>query len=232
MQRGMFLVLEGGEGVGKTTQWSLLADLLRVHGHNVVQLREPGGTPVGDELRRILLEAKSKLAAETEALLFAASRAQIVRDCIVPALKTNSIVLVDRFLLSTYAYQGAGRQLAESSLREINSFATGRVAPDLTFLLSLPTSEALARVGARGAADRMEQESIDFHNRVAAEFITAASAEWQRSHPEIGAVELIDASGDAKTVLARIVRTLNSYWPERFASLQSSTIDDLSRTHV
>ena len=118
---GCFVVLEGGEGVGKTTQWRRLADRLLMAGHDVVALREPGGTPTGDALRAVLLDPSSALAPETEALLFAASRAQLVRDVIAPALHRGAVVLVDRFLLSTYAYQGRGRGLSRTALREVTS---------------------------------------------------------------------------------------------------------------
>ena len=100
---GCFIVLEGGEGVGKTTQWRRLSDLLAAAGHDVVALREPGGTPAGDALRAVLLDSTSALTPETEALLFAASRAQLVRDVIAPSMQRGAVVLVDRFLLSTYA---------------------------------------------------------------------------------------------------------------------------------
>ena len=116
---GCFIVLEGGEGVGKTTQWRRLADRLAAAGHEVVALREPGGTPAGDALRAVLLDPQSALTPETEALLFAASRAQLVRDVITPALQRGAVVLVDRFLLSTFAYQGRGRALSLAALRDV-----------------------------------------------------------------------------------------------------------------
>ncbi|WP_353267217.1 dTMP kinase, partial [Gemmatimonas sp.] len=169
---GLFLVLEGGEGVGKTTQWTRLADTLRSVGLDVVAVREPGGTPAGDAIRTLLLDPTSSLTAESEALLFAASRAQLVRDVIAPAIARGAIVLVDRFLLSTYAYQGAGRGLPMASLQAVNRFATAGLAPDLTLLLSVPLETAQARMQARGAADRMEQEDVAFHERVRDAFQT------------------------------------------------------------
>lgn len=216
---GCFVVLEGGEGAGKTTQWERIATRLTAAGHDVVALREPGGTPAGDVLRSILLDPASSLAPNTEALLFAASRAQLVASVIVPALARDAIVLVDRFLLSTYAYQGAGRGLPLESLRAINAFATGDVAPDLTLLLTLPLDVALARVAARGSADRMEQEAHAFHTRVQEAFLDASREEWQVQHPEIGVVEAVDASGSADDVLQRCLALLAARWPERFASL-------------
>ncbi len=222
---GLFLVIEGGEGVGKTTQWQRLAEALRARGHDVVALREPGGTPAGDALRRILLDPASPLAAATEALLFAASRAQLVQDVIEPALARGAVVLVDRFLLSTYAYQGEGRGLPIAVLREINRFATGGRAPDLTLLFTLPLPEALARMRARGSPDRMEQENLAFHLRVGDAFTAALDQEWQQAHVEIGPVVAVDASGNEATVTSHCLQALVSAYPERFsAGFQTSPV--------
>jgi dTMP kinase len=214
---GLFIVLEGGEGVGKTTQWQRLAAALRASGAEVVALREPGGTPAGDELRRVLLDPRSQLAPESEALLFAASRAQLVRDVIVPALERDAIVLVDRFLLSTYAYQGAGRELSLNALEDVNHFATGGLAPDVTLLLTMPVDVAMARMRSRGEADRLEREDAEFHSRVHAAFVAAADRRWQEEHPEIGPVYLIDASGSPDLVTARCLEQLAVSCPTRFA---------------
>ncbi len=216
---GCFVVLEGGEGAGKTTQWERIASRLGMSGHDVVALREPGGTPAGDVLRRILLDPLSSLSANTEALLFAASRAQLVREVIAPALARDAVVLVDRFLLSTYAYQGAGRGLSMSALRSINDFATGGVAPQLTLLLTMPLDDALARAAARGAADRMEREERAFHTRVQEAFLNASRKEWQVQYPEIGPVETVDASGSPDEVLQRCLAALAVRWPARFGAL-------------
>ncbi|WP_310568967.1 dTMP kinase [Gemmatimonas sp.] len=217
---GCFIVLEGGEGVGKTTQWRRLADALTVAGHDVVPLREPGGTPAGDALRAVLLEPSSALTPETEALLFAASRAQLVRDVITPALRRGAVVLVDRFLLSTYAYQGRGRALSLAALRDVNAFATAGLAPDLTLLLSLPLDESMARMHARGSADRMEREDAAFHRRVRAAFDDALDPAWQAQHPEIGPVVAIEAGGDADVVTTRCLAALATKWPHRFSEVQ------------
>ena len=214
---GVFIVLEGGEGVGKTTQWQRLAAALRASGTEVVALREPGGTPAGDELRRVLLDPRSELTPESEALLFAASRAQLVRDVIAPALERDAIVLVDRFLLSTYAYQGAGRGLSIDALRSANHFATGGLAPDVTLLLTMPLDDAMARMRSRGEADRLEREGGEFHRRVHAAFVSAADREWQERHPEVGPVYPIDASGSPDLVTARCLEQLAASCPTRFA---------------
>ena len=214
---GLFIVLEGGEGVGKTTQWQRLAAALQSAGHDVVSLREPGGTPAGDEIRRVLLDPVSDLAPESEALLFAASRAQLVRAVIRPALARDAVVLVDRFLLSTYAYQGAGRGLPIAALREANRLATGGLAPDATLLLTMPLEDALARMEARGATDRVERAGIDFHRRVQQAFAHAVQPEWQERHPEIGPVFSIDASGSPDSVTMRCLEQLAAHRPTRFA---------------
>ncbi len=232
-QGGCFIVLEGGEGVGKTTQWRCLADHLVASGHDVVALREPGGTPAGDALRAVLLDPSSSLAPETEALLFAASRAQLVRDVIGPAMQRGAVVLVDRFLLSTYAYQGSGRSLPLTALREVNAFATGGLAPDLTLLLSMPIDDSMARMHARGAADRMEREDVAFHERVYAAFAQALHLSWQQQHPEIGPVVAIDASGAVSAVTERCIAALAAQWPTRFteATVHSARRDPIEVTH-
>lgn len=217
---GLFIVLEGGEGVGKTTQWQRLADALTKLGHEVVALREPGGTAAGDVIRNVLLDPESELTAESEALLFAASRAQLVQSVIRPALAHGDIVLVDRFLLSTYAYQGAGRGLPLDSLKTINGFATGGTAPDATLLLTMPLSEAMARMNARGTSDRLERESVAFHQRVQSAFIQAAEPAWQVGHPEIGPVYSIEASGSPDLVTMRCLQQLAACFPTRFAGVR------------
>jgi dTMP kinase len=218
-ESGRFIVMEGGEGVGKTTQWEQVTERLTAAGHRVVALREPGGTPAGDMLRRVLLDPSSTLAPNTEALLFAASRAQLVHSVIRPALAEDATVLVDRFLLSTYAYQGAGRGIAIDTLRAINAAATEGVAPDLTLLLTMPLDDALGRARARGDADRMEREDRAFHERVHQAFLRATDVAWQTAHPEIGRVVTIDASGHAHEVTAKCLDALALRWPSRFGAL-------------
>lgn len=224
-RRGLFVVLEGGEGVGKTTQWEKLTAALHAVGMDVVPVREPGGTAAGDAIRKLLLDPLSSLRAETEALLFAASRAQLVRDTIEPGLASGAVVLVDRFLLSTYAYQGAGRGLPIPALRAINGFATEGLAPDMTLLLSVPANVALARLQARGEQDRMEREDEAFHARVREAFTAALSPAWQREHPEVGLVMEIDAHSDPDAVTARCLDALVQRWPERFAEAATALLD-------
>jgi dTMP kinase len=222
MERGVLIVFEGPEGAGKSTQLRLLADWLGQRGHDVVAVREPGGTIVGDEIRRILLDPTSDIVPRTEALLFMASRAQLVESEIRPALDRGSIVLVDRFFLSTYAYQGDGRGLAEDDLRAANRMATSGLVPDRTLLFTLPPEDGLARAGRRGARDRMEQADLAFHERVSRAFGRFATPEWQRAHPECGPIELIDATGTESEVFDRVVIALHAHWPETFPSLSTA----------
>ncbi len=166
----MLIVFEGPEGVGKSTQLRLLADWLGQRGKDVVAVREPGGTIIGDHIRRLLLDPASEMVPRTEALLFMASRAQLVEKEIRPSLDRGAIVLVDRFFLSTYAYQGVGRGLAEDELQSANRMATNGLVPDRTLLLMLPPEEGLARAGKRGGHDRIERAELAFHERVAKAF--------------------------------------------------------------
>ena len=209
----MLIVLEGAEGVGKSTQLRRLAEWLESRGETVVAVREPGGTVVGDEIRRILLDPASDITAHAEALLFMASRAQLVERVVRPALAHGDAVLIDRFFLSTYAYQGAGRGLPEDEIRAANRVATGGLVPDLTLLLELPAGEGLARAARRGERDRMERAADDFHRRVGEAFGRFASAEWQRAHPECGPIVIIDGTGSADEVFARLRTAVERRWP-------------------
>ena len=213
----MLIVLEGAEGAGKTTQLRMLAQRLREEGAEVLTLREPGGTALGDAIRQILLDPAQHIVPEAEALLFMASRAQIVRHEIDPALARGVVVLMDRFFLSTYAYQIGGRGLSEDSIRAVNTFATGGVVPDLTLVLQLPSAEGLARASSRGGHDRIEGSGEAFHARVEGAFDLFASSDWQREHPECGRVVMIDGRGTAEEVHERVKAALAQNLPERFS---------------
>lgn len=215
----MFIVLEGVEGVGKTTQWTRLRDRLQGIGHHVVAVREPGGPNVGDFIRRLVLSNDHTIPPTTEALLFAASRAEVTSTVIGPAIERGDTVLVDRFLLSTYAYQGGGRGIDGENLRSINAFATGGLKPDVTLLLSLPLDAALERAALRSVPDRIEREDRSFHQRVATTFRDATTREWQLAHPDCGPIVQIDASGSADEVTHRCVTFLAQQWPSQLGAL-------------
>ncbi|MEW9550034.1 dTMP kinase [Nonomuraea sp. NPDC050783] len=176
---GLFVAFEGGEGSGKTTQARTLAIWLRDQGYDVVQTREPGSTKVGMRLRAILLDAAEKgLSARAEALLYAADRAEHVEKVIRPALYRGSLVITDRYVDSSLAYQGAGRALAPEDVSKINAWATGGLVPHLTVLIDTPPEVGLTRLG--GAADRIEAEPLEFHERVRQEFRALAAAAPER----------------------------------------------------
>jgi dTMP kinase len=220
MARGRLIVFEGAEGAGKTTQIRILAERLTDAGIPCIGVREPGGTPVGDEIRNIVLHQDEELTGATEALLFMASRAELVAREIVPSLGKGNVVLVDRFFLSTYAYQIVGRGLPEPEVRAANRLATGGLVPDLTLLLDVHASHGLERADARGKRDRIERSGDDFHVRVANAFRQFTDPVWQDSHPECGPIKLIDGTGDEATVHERVVSALVSALPQSFGKLQ------------
>ena len=221
MARGKLIVFEGAEGAGKTTQIRLIAERLAVAGVPVLAVREPGGTPVGDAIREILLDSEHHINQAAEALLFMASRAELIAREVGPALAKGDIVLLDRFFLSTYAYQIVGRGLAEDEVRAANRLATGGLVPDLTLLLDVPPAEGLGRADARGKRDRMERSGDEFHHRVGNAFRRFVEPEWQRSHPECGPIELLDGTGDEEAVQKRVVSALVSAFPQPFGIIKS-----------
>lgn len=210
----MFLTFEGGEGCGKSTQIQRLAARLRGLGREVVVTREPGGTEIGEQLRHLLQFSKAGhgMAPETELLLFAASRAQLVRERIRPALARGAIVLADRFLDSTTVYQGVARRIDPAEVAAINRFAVGDCLPALTFLLDLDPAEARARLAQRerppGAPDRMENQPPEFYEAVRRGYLALAREQpvrivlldatrsiadlevkiWQAVEPRLGSV--------------------------------------------
>jgi len=214
---GRVIVFEGPEGAGKSTQLRRLAEWLTARGHSVLAVREPGGTVLGDEIRRILLDPASHIGPRAEALLFMASRAQLVAEKIGPALEAGCSVLIDRFFLSTYAYQGAGRGVPEEELRMANRVATGGLVPDLTLLFDLPVRDGLDRASRRGPRDRMESADLEFHDRVAGAFSAFAAPAWQEAHAECGPIVMLDATGSEDTVFARVLTALDSHWPGSFS---------------
>lgn len=223
MTLGRLIVLEGSEGAGKSTQLKLLAERLSGSGVEVLPLREPGGTALGDSIRAILLDPSQHISPSAEALLFMASRAQIVRDKIDPALSRGVVVIMDRFFLSTYAYQIDGRGLPEDEVRSANALATGGRVPDLTIVLDITAAEGMARAKERGAHDRMEQSGDEFHDRVERAFSRFARGDWQNAHPECGPIVVVDGRGEPDEVHERVVAALAQKLPDRFAMLSNGS---------
>ncbi len=182
--RGIFITLEGGDGAGKTTQAELLQEWFAARGREVVRTREPGGTPLGAEIRRLLLHGGDEIGAvdpRAEALLYAADRAQHVAAVVRPALARGAAVVQDRYIDSSLAYQGAGRVLDVGEVRALSEWAVEGLWPHLTVLLDLPTAAAAERRRARGgASDRLEAEAEAFHDAVRSGFLALAAAEPER----------------------------------------------------
>ncbi len=180
MSRGLFITFEGIDGCGKSTQARGLERRLEEEGNAPLLLREPGGTPISEDIRKVLLNPdNSSMAPENEALLLAASRSQLLKEVIVPHLKKGTIVLCDRYIDSTLAYQGFGRDLPQKWLRQINRLAFELAIPDKTFLFDLPVDVALSRLGNR-QRDRIEATGVDFLEKVRNGFLTLAEQESDR----------------------------------------------------
>lgn len=173
----LFITFEGPDGSGKSTQVRLLADYLQSRGHAVLLTREPGGTAISEQIRKVVLSTHDQaIQHETEALLFSAARAQIVAELIRPALAAGKIVLCDRYADSTLAYQGYGLGLDLDALRAITRFATGGLLPDLTFYIDVPVQVGIARKR-RGEVNRLDQKEIAYHERVRGGYLGMAKAE-------------------------------------------------------
>jgi dTMP kinase len=204
VSRGLFLTLEGGDGSGKSTQASLLERWLLDRGRTVVRTREPGGTPVGVEIREIVLHHRGDIAPRAEALLYAADRAHHVGEVVRPAIARGEVVVQDRFIDSSVAYQGAGRVLDPAEIRSLSDWATEGLAPDLTVLLDLPWEVARARLdGARTRYDRLEAEAGEFHERVRRAYLDIAAAEPER-------FVVVDATLPVEEISARIRERVES----------------------
>ncbi len=177
--RGVFLAFEGGDGAGKSTQADLLADWLAHRGHTVVRTHEPGGSPIGAQVRRLLLSvAEHPLSPRAEALLYAAERAEHVASVVAPSLRRGDVVVCDRYVDSSVAYQGVGRALGADQVEQISRWATHSLVPTLTVLLDLDPALALSR--SDDPADRLESEPLDFHRRVRTAFLDLAAREPRR----------------------------------------------------
>lgn len=200
-----FITLEGGEGVGKSTQLQALADALRARGHTVVTTREPGGSPGAEAIRALLMEGEAdRWSARSEALLFAAARADHVEKTIRPALARGDWVLCDRFIDSTRAYQGGAGGLSDTEIMALHKIGSEGLLPDRTLILTLHMEEAIARAASRdgGKADRFSLKTNEYHQQVAGAFQDMAGKETER-------FRLVQASGESAKVTARLVAALD-----------------------
>ncbi|MDY0087028.1 MAG: dTMP kinase [Coriobacteriia bacterium] len=199
MVRGVFITVEGGEGTGKSTQAEHLGSALREAGLRVVQVREPGGTRLGEGVRALLLDrAHDGLEPRAELLLYEAARAELTRQVIMPTLASGGAVVCDRYYDSTTAYQGYGRGLPLDEIANLNAFAAAGLVPDLTIVLDLDPALGLKRATSGVAADRLESESLEFHERVRDGFLQIAKSDPER-------VAVVSADGSPDEVAARML---------------------------
>lgn len=216
--RGVFVTFEGGDGVGKSTHIRYVANELRRSGREVVCLREPGGTGIGESLRAMVLDPDNgEISSEAELLMYEAARAQLVREVIRPALERGAVVLCDRFSDSTIAYQAYGRGLPLDFVRRANAFATGGIVPDRTILLVLGnTRKSLARATGAGTGDRMEQAGEVFHSRVNRAFLKLAKRDPKR-------IRIVRSSSSRKATAAAVAAELADILPELSARAEGAT---------
>lgn len=209
---GAFITFEGIDGSGKSTQLRMLASTLRLGGFEVVTTREPGGTPLGKQLRLALLDAQAEVDPLAELLLYAADRAQHVRTLLRPALETSHIVLSDRYADATVAYQGAGRGFTPELIASVVGLATGGLKPDLTLLFEVSVAECLMRTRRREDSehgkDRLDGEDIEFYARVRDAYLEIAAAEPER-------VRVLDASGSIEETHASVISIVMPFLEER-----------------
>ncbi|HHH49335.1 MAG TPA: dTMP kinase [Gammaproteobacteria bacterium] len=203
MTKGLFITLEGGEGAGKSTQLAYLRQRIEAAGIPLHVTREPGGTPLAEQIRALLLDHRDEeMAPDTELLLMFAARAQHLARLVRPALARGEWVLCDRFTDATYAYQGGGRGIGFARIAVLEDWVQGELRPDLTLLLDLPVAVGMARAGRRGELDRFEREQRDFFERVRAAYLTRAEQEPQR-------FRVIDAAQDIAGVQRQIDAVLS-----------------------
>lgn len=201
--RGKFITVEGGEGVGKSSNIEFIASSLRERGIDCIVTREPGGTPLAEEIREVLIKRREeKVCPDTELLLMFAARAQHLNEKILPALEAGTWVVCDRFTDATYAYQSGGRQLPAEKVANLESFVQGNLRPDVTLLLDAPIEIGMERASKRAELDRFEEEKIDFFNRVRDNYLERAKADPKR-------FVILDASQTLEEVQADLAKTLN-----------------------
>lgn len=224
--RGVFVTFEGGDGVGKSTHIRYVANELRRAGREVVCLREPGGTGIGESLRAMVLDPDNgEISSEAELLMYEAARAQLVREVIRPALERGAVVLCDRFSDSTIAYQAYGRGLPLDFVRRANAFATGGIVPDRTILLVLGnTRKSLARATGAGTGDRMEQAGEVFHTRVNRAFLKLAKRDPKR-------IRIVRSSSSRKATAAAVAVELADILPELSACAEGATPSQPAAPH-
>ena len=224
---GVFVTFEGGDGVGKSTHIRYVADELRRAGREVVCLREPGGTGIGESLRAMVLDPENgEISSEAELLMYEAARAQLVCEVIRPALERGAVVLCDRFADSTIAYQAYGRGLPLDFVRRANTFATGGIVPDRTILLVLGnTRKSLARATGAGAGDRMEQAGEVFHSRVNRAFLKLAKRDPKR-------IRIVRSSSSRKATAAAVAAELADILPELSARAAGATPSQPAAPHA
>lgn len=192
--RGLFITVEGGEGVGKSTNIAFMKQVLEDRGLDVLVTREPGGTPLAEEIREVLIKNRDeKVVSETELLLMFAARAQHLHQKILPALESGCWVISDRFTDATYAYQSGGRGVPAEKVALLENFVQAEFRPDMTFLFDAPIEVGMSRAQTRGALDRFEEEKMDFFNRVRDNYLKRAAEDAKR-------FTIIDASQDLESV--------------------------------
>lgn len=203
--RGRFITLEGSEGSGKSTNLAYIHEKLQQSGIDVILTREPGGTPLGEQIRDLLLDHRQQaMSIDTELLLMFAARAQHLNELIFPALEQGKWVLCDRFTDATYAYQGAGRGISEERIAVLEQWVQGELRPDLTLFLDLPVAQGLARAGERSSPDRFESEQIDFFERVRQGYLKQAQRAPHR-------YRVVDASLTLEQVQTQLDAVLTDY---------------------
>jgi dTMP kinase len=212
MREGLFIVLEGVEGAGKSTQARLLCRWMEGLGISHIQAREPGGTPVGEAIRTIVLDKGDlSMPPETELFLILAARAAFVREVVRPALKAGTLVLADRFDFSTFAYQGFGRGLDLHEVRKANALATGGLRPDLILVLDLPVERGLVRKRGKGGVDRIEREGGAFLEKVRDGYLTLATEEPR--------ARIIGGEGSPEEIQNSLRKALSETFPGTFPSV-------------
>lgn len=201
VSKGLFITLEGGEGLGKSTNLSFICECLEVRGKRTIATREPGGTPIGEQIRKLFL-GEGPISPETELLLVFAARSQHLKDVIIPALDSGVCVVCDRFTDASYAYQGGGRQVDVQHILGLEEMVQHGRKPDLTLLFDAPVEIGMARAKNRGAVDRMETEALAFYERVRQAYLQLAGQSPRR-------IKIVDASRPLEEVRTAIAYHLN-----------------------